>query len=201
MPRTPQAAHRTQAERSANTKDALIDAAIGCLIEHGYAHTTMVEVCARAGVTRGALNHHFASVSDLLVGVLEQLYNRLRTPLRGEVADSLEAMIRMGWEKASRPEFKAVIEIWLAARNDPSLGRELQPAIANLSRLFNVEQIPALAGAVRENEDLGNLYRVAFEAMIGLALGRATSPEGLAVGHEDAVIETLAALAREKQSS
>ena len=42
----------TQAERTAAMKQRLIDAAISSLIENGYAHTTSVEVCRRAGVTR-----------------------------------------------------------------------------------------------------------------------------------------------------
>ena len=65
----------TQAERTAAMKQRLIDAAISSLIENGYAHTTSVEVCRRAGVTRGALNHHFADLPALLIEVLERRCN------------------------------------------------------------------------------------------------------------------------------
>ncbi|MBV9950634.1 MAG: helix-turn-helix transcriptional regulator, partial [Acidimicrobiia bacterium] len=50
---------RSQAERSATTQRALIEAAVELLIERGWAATTAVAVCERAGCTRGALIHHY----------------------------------------------------------------------------------------------------------------------------------------------
>src|ERR1700682_1902920 len=50
---------RSQAERSATTRDALLDATIACLVEDGYANTTTSRVAERAGVSRGAHLHHF----------------------------------------------------------------------------------------------------------------------------------------------
>jgi AcrR family transcriptional regulator len=52
-------ARRSQAERSAATRDALLDATIVCLVEDGYANTTTSRVAERAGVSRGAHLHHF----------------------------------------------------------------------------------------------------------------------------------------------
>lgn len=195
---------RTQAERSAATKRQLIDAAISCLIENGYAQTTMVEVCSRAGLTRGALHHHFANQSALLIAVIEKLYEAIGRPSSersgAEPGDSLEGLIREGWSRVSRPEFKAIIEIWLAARNNAELGKELHPAIAKLSLLFSSKENPHLARVIGGNPENASLYRVAFEAMIGLALGRATSPNNAPVAHEDDVIESLVALARAASS-
>ena len=95
-----------------------------------------------------------------------------------------------------RPEFKAVIELWLASRNDPSVGEDLEPAIGKLSTLFAPDANPKLAARLGADPGALRLYRLAFEAMIGLALGRATSPGGTAVAHEDEVIDTLLSLAR-----
>ncbi len=190
------APRRTQAERRAATRRALVDAAIAALIEHGYAHATAVDICRRAGVTRGAFHHHFESPAALFIEVLEQLYAGLLAspePGEGDESDTLEAQIRRGWERFSRPEYKAVIEIWLAARNDPELGRELAPAIARMSRLFDPERrgpLPPRQAA---------LHHLAIEAMIGLALGRATSPGGAAVAHESKVIDLLISLVREPE--
>src|SRR3954466_11278611 len=69
-----QVERRTQSERSAATQQAPVDAAIASLIERGWAATTAVEVCERAGCTRGALVHHYPSLSALLAAALESLY-------------------------------------------------------------------------------------------------------------------------------
>lgn len=185
----------TQVERSEAMKRRLVEAAIASLVERGYAHTSAVEVCRRAGVTRGAFHHHFASLAALLTSVLEQLYAELVERDETPVA-SLADLIARSAERTRKPSFKAVLEIWLAARNEPELGRELAPAIARLSALFE----PA------ENADLGrlvsrrqrDLYRLAVEALIGLALGRAVSPAGRALSHEKDVVQLLQTLARER---
>lgn len=186
----------TQGERTEAMKRRLTGAAIASLVERGHAHTTAVEVCRRAGVTRGAFHHHFASLGALLTDALEQLYAetmaRPATPTR-----SLADLIGRAFERTRRPQFKAVIEIWLAARNDAELGRELAPAIARMSKLFAPADNAGLARLVRKRNRA--LYRLAVEALIGLALGRAVSTDGRGVAHEDDVVELLRALARDAE--
>src|SRR5688500_19878772 len=67
---------RTQAERTAATRAALLDAAVECLAEVGYAGTTTTEVARRAGVSRGAQLHHFPTRTDLLAAALEETFRR-----------------------------------------------------------------------------------------------------------------------------
>lgn len=64
---------RTQAERSEATRGALLSAARTLFTEQGYAGTGRDEIAAAAGVTRGALYHHFASKESLFRAVVEQL--------------------------------------------------------------------------------------------------------------------------------
>src|SRR4030081_3192822 len=56
--------HRTQAERSEHTRELLLDATIDCLVEVGYARTTVHEICLRAGLSRGAQQHHFTTKAE-----------------------------------------------------------------------------------------------------------------------------------------
>ncbi len=61
---------RTNRERTEATRLALLDAARALFVGKGYADTSTPEICAAAGITRGALYHHFADKRDLFRQVL-----------------------------------------------------------------------------------------------------------------------------------
>ena len=73
---------RSQAERSAATRETLLDATIDCLIEEGYASTTTSRVAERAGLSRGAHLHHFQTRNALVAAAVEQLAERWLAELR-----------------------------------------------------------------------------------------------------------------------
>ena len=100
------AARRTQADRSAATQQALVDAAIELLIERGWAATTAVAVCERAGCTRGALVHHYPNLSALLAHALEWLYEDLtaaRVGRRNATDDGAASSIDTVWRAVGDP--------------------------------------------------------------------------------------------------
>ena len=63
----------TKAEQADATRTALRAAARQLFTERGYAATSTTEIVERAGVTRGALYHHFAAKDELFRAVFEQL--------------------------------------------------------------------------------------------------------------------------------
>src|SRR4051794_27287883 len=67
---------RTQAQRSASTQEALLDATIESLVEDGYVGTTTARVAERAGVSRGAHLHHFQTRNALVAAAVQRLSNR-----------------------------------------------------------------------------------------------------------------------------
>lgn len=64
---------RTQAERRAQTRAALIEAARALFTERGYAAVSLEEIVRAAGVTRGALYHHFEDKQDLFRAIIEEI--------------------------------------------------------------------------------------------------------------------------------
>ncbi len=180
-------------------RERLTAATIASLIDQGYARTTALEVCQRAGVTRGAFHHHFPSLSALYAAALEQLYREfLAAAPSAEDSDdpaaAMQHLIRRISHHTRRREFKAVIEIWLAARNDETLRVDVAPAMQQLSRLFDPAN-PAIARRFGRSRRAAAFYRLILEATIGMALGRAVSPTNRPVEHEEMVIELLADLA------
>ena len=64
---------RTQADRSAATRAALVAAATRLFATQGYAGTPREDIVRAAGVTRGALYHHYADKADLFRAVFEEM--------------------------------------------------------------------------------------------------------------------------------
>jgi AcrR family transcriptional regulator len=77
----PARARRTQAERSATTRQALLDAGRALFAERGFAGAAQEEIVERAGVTRGALSHHFGTKQGLFLAVLQDV--------QGDLADRI----------------------------------------------------------------------------------------------------------------
>ncbi|TMK71818.1 MAG: TetR/AcrR family transcriptional regulator [Actinobacteria bacterium] len=87
---------RTQAERSEATRGALIGAARRLFADRGYAEVGTEEIVRAAGVTRGALYHHFDGKAGLFQAVFEQIESELARRFAEEalsVPDAWEAMV------------------------------------------------------------------------------------------------------------
>ncbi len=63
-----------QAQKSAMTRDRILDAAIQCFISLGYTNVTTAKVASSAGVSRGAMLHHFPSKTELIQSAVEYLH-------------------------------------------------------------------------------------------------------------------------------
>jgi AcrR family transcriptional regulator len=88
---------RTQAERAADTREALIAAARPLFASPGFADVSLETIVSAAGVTRGALYHHFADKIGLFAAVFERIEAEMATRMGEIVAtakltDPLEIM-------------------------------------------------------------------------------------------------------------
>jgi AcrR family transcriptional regulator len=106
---------RSQAERSQATRDALIAAARKLFAKRGYAAVGTEEIVRAAGVTRGALYHHFDGKRDLLEAVYEQIEGEVtKRVAEGALSgsDPLEAMragTAMVLEASLEPEVQQIV--------------------------------------------------------------------------------------------
>jgi AcrR family transcriptional regulator len=132
--------HRTQAERSERTRAQLFESTIACLLDLGYAGTSVNEICKRAGLSRGAQQHHFATKAELMAHALEYLVTKLSDEVLGAVRvlaedpDRVAKGIDLLWLSFSGTLSTAAMELWVAARTDPELRGALLPVDRALGR-------------------------------------------------------------------
>ena len=123
---------RTQQERRASTRNALLEATIQCLVEQGYAGTTTRAVSERARVSPGALQHHFTSKEELVSEAIGYLGGELTAQLIEQGVPSAssrrqvtEQLVDYLWQTLNGPLIAAATELAVAARTDPSLRQRL----------------------------------------------------------------------------
>ena len=181
--------------RSSATKARLINSTIESLIEIGFTKTTGVEVCRRAQLTRGALNHHFPDFSGLLVETLQSIYLQLLEIKLLLDVGLMEHILLEGHARIIRPEFKAVIELWLASKNDKQFGLRLVQAMELGSEMFSPQMVLEHKNQGVGSKEFEMIYRTISEALIGIGLGRAIG-EGEPLAHESMVLQVLQGMAQ-----
>jgi AcrR family transcriptional regulator len=97
----------------------------------GYADTSISRVADRAGVSKGALQHHFPSKEDMMTATAEWLlgnatFLHIRNTRRPRTERSPERELRRTWDKgANTDEFRALLEILVKMRTDAKLKSRL----------------------------------------------------------------------------
>lgn len=141
---------RWQQQKSARTRQRLIEAAIDCLVEGGYSGLTTQRVAERTGVSRGAMHHHFSTRLDMVTAVIDCVfYERMRLFLDdylGEVArggedELVEIATAAHWRSVQTREYAAYLELAVAARTDPELHQFFEPAARRYDDVWTSEMI------------------------------------------------------------
>jgi AcrR family transcriptional regulator len=124
----------TQDEKTAETRRRLLDAAIACLIDRGYANTTTSEIAERAGLSRGAQLYHFPKKEELLTNAVEHLFELMFGEMKEKVGrltnenDRRAMAIDSLWEIANGRLMTAWIELVVASRTDSYLRESVSAA-------------------------------------------------------------------------
>ena len=169
---------RTQEERSASTQARLLDAAVACLVELGYGATTTTVVAERAGVSRGAQLHHFATRAQLVGAAVQHVFAGLTADYQqgfarvAASADRVHGAVELLWSMFVQPRHLAALDLYLAARTDAELRAILAPIAAR--HLDNVLQLARAyfpeAAATRASFD--TVIDLILNTMLGMALSR-----------------------------
>ena len=85
----PERERRSHAERTAETRARVMAAVVASIAEVGYQRSTAAEIARRAGVTWGAVQHHFGDKDGILMAVLEEAFDdfarlHAKSPKEGE---------------------------------------------------------------------------------------------------------------------
>ncbi len=171
------------AERAAATRTRIMQAVIAILHEQAFSALSNSRIVARAGVSSGAVMHHFPTRADLLAETVRFAYDRLST-FRSEQLETLEpglprfrAVIDLAWATARSAEGIAVNEVRISARSDPDLARAVTPALSSIANDYGrfIGKLVRSAGMEPTREIQGLSSNVAM-ALRSLSIDRMTNP-------------------------
>ncbi|MFX0544974.1 TetR/AcrR family transcriptional regulator [Roseovarius sp. S1116L3] len=167
---------RTQAERSHATQQKILTVTTELILAKGLRDTSTVDVAEAAGVSRGALLHHYASRQVLMQEALRHLLNReideitdIASAIRAGAMD-IDGFLAEMWRRFSGPLFMVTIEFLTAARTDPAMREALVPVALDYNRQLDEiweNLFPDMPG-------MGGTRRIALNATLCLLRGMAT---------------------------
>lgn len=163
-------------------KRKICAAVIACLDTHGYSETTINRVQEKAGVTRGALTHHFPSKEAMMVETVERLLEAARPPVRGRTRPgggiagqakaagrTAEADILGLWHHVvNTPEGRALVEILVAARTDRTLHLRIAPSLRAYHHDINRGVLALYESVDRDDDDVAMLWSICRVFLRGL---------------------------------
>ncbi|RMI34335.1 TetR/AcrR family transcriptional regulator [Nocardia stercoris] len=145
--------HEPKQDRSRATRQRLLEATIDCLAEHGWAAATVSVVAERAGVSRGAAQHHFPTREDLITQAVEYMFDTRMDQVKAEAmalgqvdqgAARTLAVVTALVESYSSQLFKAALQVWTHAAADEALRSRIVPLEAKVGRVAHRVAVEAL---------------------------------------------------------
>jgi len=173
--------------RGQKTRSKILEAAVDCFSRSGYEATGVAEICAAAGVTKGAFYHHFPSKHAVFLQLLEQWLSALDVQLSSiragssNVPQALERMASVvpSIFEAASGRLPLFLEFWTQASRDPEVWKATLAPYRRYRGYF--------ASLIQAGIDEGTLRQVDPEASagwivslaVGLLLQGLLDPEGV----------------------
>ncbi len=164
---------RTQEQRTADTRGALFAAAVQTIDRLGYAGANNASIADEAGVSRGAITHHFTTRAAFMAEVVRWVFEQ-ETRIFRELMEQAHTGSRMAdwpallWDVFSRPSGVAVMEILVASRSDPELAALVLPMQAEVERTGAANFLQTIGG---KQLDMSAIRLVVW-AIRGMTMGR-----------------------------
>lgn len=165
---------RSQAERTAETRARIMAAVVESIAEVGFQRTTASEIAARAGVTWGAVQHHFGGKDGILVAVLEDSFERFAVRLSEIETDGMplekrvSEFIDRAWEHFGSAHYRSTFEILLSYAGRDGAGAESSWQ-AEMFRAWDRVWRRVLGDASPRGRRLVDLQRFTIAALAGAA--------------------------------
>jgi AcrR family transcriptional regulator len=180
---TAASARAPKQDRSRATRQRLLEAAVDCLAEVGWSGSTVAVVAERAGVSRGAAQHHFPTREDLFTAAVEHVSVQRHTELDARAAalpasgpGRNEAVVRMLVGLYTTPLFRAALQLWVAVSTDD----QLRPRVLELESRIGREThrtAVALLGADESRPGVRETVQATLDMARGLGLADVLSDD------------------------
>ncbi|MEM1111248.1 MAG: TetR/AcrR family transcriptional regulator [Pseudomonadota bacterium] len=175
-----------QAAKSKATQDAILRAVIGLINEEGFAAASSTRIAKRAGVTWGAVQHHFGSKEDILEEVLQLSHSKFHETLSakrfttGSADGRVSKYIDAAWQHYQGEEYMATLEILLATRghgkdyHDLSISSSRAQHLALGRRIFHDSKA--------SDKKLGEAIYIVHCMLTGILVEMALEPDSFGAG-------------------
>ena len=160
-------------QRAWDTRERILEAAVACLAEEGYAATTTSRIQARAGVSRGSLLHQFPARDDLLIAAVRHLAEqRTAEMVSAEPSESatIDEAVTAIWSTFHGPLFRAAVQLWVAAAHSPDLAAALRPREHELGRHIRAIIAQLFGAQHAAHPHFADLVQLLLSSMRGVAL-------------------------------
>ncbi len=172
-----------QAEKSDQTRRLILDSAIVCLSKIGYNKTTMTVIAKTAGLSRGAMQYHFETMTDVLRAALAHIQDLRLDALRRTASetrrnsgsDGFAARVDGLWKIMFEPLSVAYFEISVASRTDSALASLMQQAQQSFWNEWVITALEAFPEWEGRQSDLELACGLAHAVLEGLALQQLTN--------------------------
>ncbi|XVX20509.1 TetR/AcrR family transcriptional regulator [Actinomycetota bacterium] len=161
-------------DRSRATRQRLLEATVECLATRGFHATSVGAIAAEAGISRGALQHHFPTREDLIIAALDYMFGertaaaRALTPPTERGAARVRKVVADLMDLYMGELFRAALQVWTVAAADPVLRDRIVP----LERKF-ARGVHAIAVELLEVDDSDPHVRGLIQATLDMARGLA----------------------------
>jgi AcrR family transcriptional regulator len=168
-----------QKRKSSDTRIAILDAAIECLANVGYARTTTQLIAKTARVSRGAMLHHYATKQELIESVIDYAFYCHM----GEFSQAMRSLterertrenngVAIDWELYQSRVHQAYLELTVAARTDEELRALFLPKAQRHDRIWREELVAVFPEWANDLDLLKSSHRLLQAILSGMFLNR-----------------------------